>query len=78
ARVLTGRLALPPTAVHAEDGTGRLTLTAMDEAGDAGGGTGTLLAAAAALRAAGVPVAGLSLRQPSLDEAFLALTGDRA
>jgi hypothetical protein len=34
-----------------------------------------LLAAAAALRADGVAVADLSLRQPSLDEAFLALTG---
>jgi ABC-type multidrug transport system ATPase subunit len=81
ARVLTGRLALPPAAVHAEDGTGRLTVTAGNEAGDpgeAGEGTGTLLAAAAALRAGGLAVAGLSLRQPSLDEAFLALTGDRA
>jgi ABC-type multidrug transport system ATPase subunit len=82
ARVLTGRLALPPGAVHAEDGTGRLTVTAASRAGVvgewAGDGTGTLLAAAAALRADGVPVADLSLRQPSLDEAFLALTGGPA
>jgi ABC-type multidrug transport system ATPase subunit len=87
ARLLTGRLALPPGAVHAEDGTGRLTVTAMTGAGGVGGGTrggaegdgtGTLLAAAAALRADVVPVAGLSLRQPSLDEAFLALTGGPA
>ena len=79
ARVLTGRLALPPSAVHAADGSGRLTVMAASGAGvvggEAGDGTGTLLAAAAALRADGVPVADLSLRQPSLDEAFLALTG---
>ena len=82
ARVLTGRLTLPPGAVHAEDGTGRLTVMAASGAGVAGGeagdGTATLLAAAAALRADGVPVADLSLRQPSLDEAFLALTGGPA
>jgi hypothetical protein len=34
-----------------------------------------LLAAAAALSADGITVADLGLRQPSLDEAFLALTG---
>jgi daunorubicin resistance ABC transporter ATP-binding subunit len=73
ARVLAGRLELPAAAVHVEDGAGRLTVTTAD--GDIGEGTGTLLAAAAALRADGVAVADLSLRQPSLDEAFLALTG---
>ncbi len=77
-RVLTGRLSLPLGAVQTEDGTGRLTVTAVDGAGDGGGGTGALLAAAAALRASGVGVADLSLRQPSLDEAFLALTGAAA
>jgi daunorubicin resistance ABC transporter ATP-binding subunit len=65
ATALTARLGLPPGAIRA--GEGRLTIAADD-------GTGTLLAAAAALRAAGIALAGLSLRQPSLDEAFLALT----
>jgi daunorubicin resistance ABC transporter ATP-binding subunit len=71
ARALAERLAVPAAAVQAEDGAGRLTVTALPD----GGGLETLLAAAAALRADGVAVADLSLRQPSLDEAFLALTG---
>ena len=54
--------------LHAEFGAGRLTLAARD-------GTATLLAVAAALQADGIGVDDLSLRQPSLDEAFLALTG---
>jgi len=70
ARALAERLAVPPAAVQAENG-GRLTVTALP----AGGGLETLLATAAALRADRVTVADLSLRQPSLDEAFLALTG---
>jgi hypothetical protein len=39
---------------------------------------GTLLAVAQALAADGIAVADLSLRGPSLDEAFLALTGQHA
>jgi daunorubicin resistance ABC transporter ATP-binding subunit len=67
ARALTRRLSLPPGEIRTETGTGRLTLTTHD-------GTATLLAAAAALAAGGITVADLGLRQPSLDEAFLALT----
>jgi daunorubicin resistance ABC transporter ATP-binding subunit len=67
ARALARRLPLPPGAIRAEAGSGRLTVTA-------GNGTGTLLTVAAALQADGITVAGLGLRQPSLDEAFLALT----
>ncbi len=65
-RALARRLSLPPGEIRAE--TGRLTVAAPD-------GTATLLAAAAALAADGIAVADLGLRQPSLDEAFLALTG---
>jgi ABC-2 type transport system ATP-binding protein len=61
------KLSLPPGEVRAEAGTGRLTVAAPD-------GTATLLAAAAALAADGITVDDLGLRQPSLDEAFLALT----
>ena len=68
ARCLARRLSLPPGEIRAEAGTGRLTVPAPD-------GTVTLLAAAAALAADGIIVADLGLRQPSLDEAFLALTG---
>ena len=59
---------LPPAAgTRADAGTGRLTVPAPD-------GLGTLLAAAGALRADGIAVASLNLSQPSLDDAFLALT----
>jgi daunorubicin resistance ABC transporter ATP-binding subunit len=68
ARALARRLSLPSGEIRTEAGTGRLTVAAP-------GGTATLLAAAAALAADGIAVAGLGLRQPSLDEAFLALTG---
>ncbi|HUJ07957.1 MAG TPA: ATP-binding cassette domain-containing protein [Streptosporangiaceae bacterium] len=72
ARALAGRLDLPPGSVRAESSARRLTvLTRTGTDGDAG----VLLDVAAALRADGVPVADLALRQPSLDEAFLALTG---
>ncbi len=72
ARALAGRLELPPGSVRAEAGARRLTvLTRPGTDGDAG----VLLDVAAALSAAGVSVADLVLRQPSLDEAFLALTG---
>jgi len=52
---------------RAEPGSGRLTMPTDD-------GADTLLSAAAALRASGIVIADLGLRQPSLDEAFLALT----
>ncbi len=65
--VLAARLRLPATQVRADTANGRLTLPA-------GEGTGTLLAAAAALDEAHIAVVGVSVRQPSLDEVFLALT----
>jgi daunorubicin resistance ABC transporter ATP-binding subunit len=71
ARALAWRLSLPPGEISTEAGTGSLTVLARD-------GTATLLAAAAALQADGIAVADLGLRQPSLDEAFLALTGAAA
>ena len=58
---------VPPSDVHADDASRRLTVVARD-------GVGTLLDTAAALRAAGIEVADIALRQPSLDEAFLTLT----
>src|SRR5262249_36194192 len=66
--VLAGKAAL---AARAEPGSGRLTVPTDD-------GADTLLSAAAALRASGIAIADLGLRQPSLDEAFLALTGEAA
>jgi daunorubicin resistance ABC transporter ATP-binding subunit len=65
--VLRRELVLGEAQVQAEPGSGRLTAAAD-------GGTDALLRAAGALRAASIGVADLSLRQPSLDEAFLALT----
>jgi daunorubicin resistance ABC transporter ATP-binding subunit len=65
--VLRRELVLGEGQVQAEPGSGRLTAAAD-------GGTDALLRAAGALRTAGIAVADLSLRQPSLDEAFLALT----
>jgi ABC-2 type transport system ATP-binding protein len=59
--------ALGSSDVHADDASRRLTVLARD-------GIGTLLDAARALRDAGITVADIALRQPSLDEAFLALT----
>jgi len=56
-----------PADLLLDEASRRLTIVARD-------GLGTLLAAAQALRAGGVGVADISLRQPSLDEAFLALT----
>jgi len=72
AAAVRDRLALPPADVRAHTGSGSVTATVAGA--DA---TGTLLAAAAALRAGGIAVTGLALRQPSLDEAFLALTDGR-
>jgi ABC-2 type transport system ATP-binding protein len=56
-----------PGDLHLDEASRRLRIVVRD-------GLGTLLTAAQALRAAGIGVADLSLRQPSLDEAFLALT----
>jgi ABC-2 type transport system ATP-binding protein len=66
--VLRRELVLGEAQVQAEPGSARLTAAA------GGRGTDALLRAAGALRAASIGVADLSLRQPSLDEAFLALT----
>jgi daunorubicin resistance ABC transporter ATP-binding subunit len=68
ARALAARLGLPPEILQADPASGRLTLLARD-------GVGTLLEVARALAADGIAVADLGLRGPSLDEAFLALTG---
>jgi ABC-2 type transport system ATP-binding protein len=68
---LVSELSLEESQVQAEPGTGRLSVAAE-------GGTDALLRAAAALRDRGIPLADISLRQPTLDEAFLALTaGDK-
>jgi daunorubicin resistance ABC transporter ATP-binding subunit len=71
ARALARRLSLPPGQIRTETGAGRLTLAAHDGMDP----LATLLAAAAALAADGITVDDLGLRQPSLDEAFLELTG---
>jgi daunorubicin resistance ABC transporter ATP-binding subunit len=71
AEMLRSRLSLQHGSVRAEQGSGRLTVIADAEAdGDAG----ILVDVAAALRSERIAVADLGLRQPSLDEAFLALT----
>jgi ABC-type multidrug transport system ATPase subunit len=62
---LEGRLA--PADLHVDEASRRLTILARD-------GLGTLLTAASLLQADGIGVADIALRQPSLDEAFLALT----
>jgi ABC-type multidrug transport system ATPase subunit len=62
---LRGRIA--PADLRVDEASRRLTIVARD-------GLGTLLTAAAALQADGIGVADIALRQPSLDEAFLALT----
>jgi ABC-type multidrug transport system ATPase subunit len=58
---------IAPADLRLDEASRRLTIVARD-------GLGTLLTAAQALRADGIGVADISLRQPSLDEAFLALT----
>jgi ABC-2 type transport system ATP-binding protein len=69
AQHLADRLRIDPAHVQADaDSTARITLVAHD-------GIDTLLTAAATLRDAGVEVADISLRHPSLDETFLALVG---
>lgn len=62
---LAARLA--PADVRTDEASRRLTIVARD-------GLGTLLTAAQLLRAGGIEVTDIALRQPSLDETFLALT----
>jgi ABC-type multidrug transport system ATPase subunit len=71
AEMLRRRLSPQHGSVRAEPGSGRLTVIADAEAD---GDTGILIDVAAALRSERIAVADLGLRQPSLDEAFLALT----
>jgi ABC-type multidrug transport system ATPase subunit len=56
-----------PADLHVDEASRRLTIVARD-------GLATLLTAADALRAGGIGVEDIALRQPSLDEAFLSLT----
>jgi ABC-2 type transport system ATP-binding protein len=58
---------LPPADLQVDEASRRLTIVAR-------GGLGTLLTAAQLLRAGEIEVADIALRQPSLDETFLALT----
>ena len=58
---------LAPADLNVDEASRRLAIVARD-------GLGTLLTAAELLHADGIGVADISLRQPSLDEAFLALT----
>jgi daunorubicin resistance ABC transporter ATP-binding subunit len=69
AAALRARMAAADLRV--DEASRRLTILARD-------GLGTLLAASAALQADGIGVADIALRQPSLDEAFLALTAGAA
>ena len=62
---------IAPADLHVDEASRRLTVLARD-------GLGTLLAAAELLQADGIGVADIALRQPSLDEAFLALTAGAA
>jgi len=67
---LTGRLGpghFDAADLHADEASRRLTILARD-------GLATLLTVARLLRADGIEVADIALRQPSLDETFLALT----
>ncbi|HEY7012776.1 MAG TPA: ATP-binding cassette domain-containing protein [Streptosporangiaceae bacterium] len=61
------RAVIAPADLHLDEASRRLTIIARDS-------VGTLLTAAQVLRAGDIGVADISLRQPSLDEAFLALT----
>ena len=65
------RAGLAPADLQVDEASRRLTILARD-------GLGTLLTAAALLQADGIGVADIALRQPSLDEAFLALTAGAA
>src|SRR6185437_4836541 len=70
-------LSLDEGQIKVEAGSGQLTFAAGAD-NTAADGADALLEAAATLRSAGIAIADLSLRQPSLDEAFLALTGGGA
>jgi ABC-2 type transport system ATP-binding protein len=61
---------LAPADLHVDAASRRLTIVARD-------GLGTLLTAARVLSDDRIEVADIALRQPSLDEAFLALTSVR-
>jgi ABC-type multidrug transport system ATPase subunit len=64
-KTLAARMA--PADLRVDEASRRLTIVARD-------GLGTLLTTARLLQAGGIGVDDISLRQPSLDEAFLALT----
>ena len=64
---LANKLNVTPGEVHVDVERGRLTLIARD-------GVDSLLDVARILQTEGIAVVDLGLRQPSLDEAFLALT----
>jgi ABC-2 type transport system ATP-binding protein len=87
--LLTSNLPLSQSQIQVEAGSGQLTFATGNGTHEAtGNGTGNsaatgdgadaLLEAAMVLRSAGIAIADLSLRQPSLDEAFLALTATGA
>jgi daunorubicin resistance ABC transporter ATP-binding subunit len=65
------RAGLVPADLRVDEASRRLTILARD-------GLVTLLAVSAVLQAGGIEVADIALRQPSLDEAFLALTAGAA
>ena len=72
-------LPLSEAQIQVETGSGQLTFAVGSGSLDGtGAGADALLEAAAALRSDGIAIADVSLRQPSLDEAFLALTGGRS
>jgi daunorubicin resistance ABC transporter ATP-binding subunit len=74
AQLLAMGLSLDESKIQSEAGSGRLSFAAGDGTEVAGEAADALLRAAAALRSGGIAIADLSLRQASLDEAFLALT----
>jgi daunorubicin resistance ABC transporter ATP-binding subunit len=73
--LLAQGLSIQAVQIQAEAGSGQLTFAVGDGTDAATDGADLLLKAAAALRSGGIAIADLSLRQASLDEAFLALTG---
>ena len=76
--MLASGLPLSEAQIQVETGSGQLTFAVGSGSLDGtGAGADALLEAAAALRSGGIAIADVSLRQPSLDEAFLALTGGR-
>ncbi len=73
--LLARGLSLPANKVQSEAGSGQLSFATGDGQEATGDGVGALLKAVAVLRTAGIAIADVRLRQASLDEAFLALTG---